>query len=433
MKKFYIETYGCQMNKAESSSLIKLMEDKGFIYTQLYYEADVVIINTCSVRKTAENRIWGRVGFFKRQKRERKIIVLVMGCMSQRIGEELINSNRSVDIVVGNFYKERIPEIIINHRDGEKGIFIDEGEIVFTKPCPDETNPARSYVTISHGCNNFCTYCIVPYLRGREVSKNSSEIVGGIQSLTEQGVLQVILLGQNVNSYGADKNDLDFPDLLRKIADETDIQWIKFLSSHPKDLSDKLIEVIASEQKVSKWVHLALQSGSDRVLERMNRKYTAEDFKLIVGKLRQAVPDILITTDIIVGFPGETDEEYQQTLDLVQWVEFDDAFLYKYNERDTTLAQKKFDDDISDEVKTERITELIAIQRAITTKRRELMVGKQYGVIPDRFTNDGTDRILAVSQEEVMFIYPGSKEDFGKIIQVEAVGVSGSTVIGKKI
>ena len=268
MSRFFIETYGCQMNKAESSTLAHLMVLKGFEETHTHENADIVIINTCSVRKTAENRIHGRMGFYKRLKKSRKIILIVMGCMSQRVGEELINSHYGIDFVIGNYYKDKIPDLLLANDVATRGLYIDEKEVVFPTPYPEESNPAKAFVTISHGCNNFCSYCIVPYVRGREFSKNSSQIIKDINHLYEQGVKQVMLLGQNVNSYGQDTKDIDFPDLLTMIMRETDIEWVKFMSSHPKDVSDKLIEVVASNSRFSKWFHLALQSGSDRVLEK---------------------------------------------------------------------------------------------------------------------------------------------------------------------
>ncbi len=433
MTLFYIETYGCQMNKAESSTLISLMIEKGFAETKDYQEADIIIINTCSVRKTAENRVFGRLGFFKRQKRFRPLDIVVMGCMSQRIGEQLINSHYGIDFVVGNFNKEKIPELLLHKRKGEKGLFIEEATVVFPDPYPEESNPSKAFVTISHGCNNFCSYCIVPYLRGREVSKNSADIIKDINRLTSLGVLQVTLLGQNVNSYGLDKHDIDFPDLLKMIVKETDLQWIKFMSSHPKDFSDKLIDVMATEDRVASWVHLALQSGSDRILELMNRKYTSGDFKEIVRKLKSSIPEIALTTDIIVGFPGETEADFNDTLDMIDFVQFDDAFMYKYNERDNTLAHKEWVDDVPDKEKVARLTKLIDIQRVINHSRREERVGKIYEVIPERLSQDGSGKVLGVAREEFMVLYDGSEDDFGKIVNVKTTAANGSSLVGVKV
>lgn len=430
-----MEIYGCQMNKAESSSLANTLTARGLEQTKDHKEADLVIINTCSVRKTAESRIWGRVGFYKRQKRDREITVVVMGCMSQRVGYELLNPKFAVDIVVGNFYKDKVADIIMNHRKGSREIFIEENadSNLFTTPAPDELNPSKAYVTISHGCNNFCTYCIVPYLRGREVSKHSDLIIEDIKALVRQGVKQVMLLGQNVNSYGNDTKDITFAQLLRRIVNETDISWVKFMSSHPKDLSDELIEVMATEPKVSKWIHLALQSGSDTILDSMNRRYTGESFKLKIDKLRARIPDVILTTDIIIGFPGETEEDFQDTMDLVEYVRFDDAFTYKYNERDNTVAQKSLGDTIADEVKVARLEKLIARQRKIAMENREAMKGRRLQILMERPANDGTDRYVGISSNELIILYDGNADDAGKVITVEITGRKASTLIGKRV
>lgn len=437
MKRFFIETYGCQMNRAESSSLAAQLMAKGFIEVFSHEEADIILINTCSVRKTAENRIWGRLGFYKRQKREREIIVLIMGCMPQRIGKELTTEKYAADIVVGNFYKKRIPEILLAHQKGLREIYIDtlktDTDLFFPFSSPEESNPAKAYVTISHGCNNFCTYCIVPYLRGREISRKSDLIIEDINRLTEHGVKQVMLLGQNVNSYGNDTKDVNFPNLLKRITKETEVEWIKFMSSHPKDLSDPLIEVMATEPKISKWLHLALQSGSDPILKMMNRNYSVASFLNKIEKLKRQIPDIILTTDILVGFPGETEENYQDTLQIIRHIKFTDAFMYKYNERDNTFAQKELGDPIPDEVKTERLKELIEIQRNIALENRKSMKGKRFHLLYERPANDGTGRHIGISSNELIFLYNGSEEDKGKIIEIEATGVNNSTLTGKKI
>ena len=264
---FFVETYGCQMNKSDSLSVSQNMIRNG--YNEVYHpeDANIVIINTCSVRKTAENRIWGRLGYYKGLKRIYNQTILVMGCMSQRVGVEFFNESPVADIVVGNFYKDKIPDIIKNHQVGQRVAFIDQKTPIFGDSFPEADHPKKAFVTISHGCDNFCSYCIVPYLRGREVSRNSNDIIKDINNLVAKGVMQVTLLGQNVNSYGNDTNDIDFATLLQKISSETDIKWIKYLSSHPKDFNDKLIEVIAENKKVSKWLHLPVQAGSNKILK----------------------------------------------------------------------------------------------------------------------------------------------------------------------
>lgn len=438
MTHFFIETYGCQMNKAESTALARRLTAAGYSQVFSQENAQLIIINTCSVRKTAENRIWGRLGFYKKEKTKRDITVLVMGCMPQRISEELLDKKRSVDIVVGNFYKDKIPEILMAHRKGEKSCYVDvpkeqNPQAFFAQTAPDELNPAKAYLTISHGCNNFCSYCIVPYLRGREISRSSSSIINEIHRLTELGVKQIMLLGQNVNSYGNDTKDITFAQLLKQIAHETDVAWVKFMSSHPKDLSQELIEVMADEPKISKWLHLALQSGSTSILKAMNRKYTREDFLNKIYKLREYIPDIILTTDLIIGFPGETEADYRDTLSLIEEVRFDDAFMYKYNERDNTLAQKTLGDPIKDDVKVQRLAKLIEIQRKIGVENRQAMKGRHFQILHERPANDGTGRHIGISSNELIFLYDGNDDDAGKVIDIEATGVNGSTLTGRKL
>ncbi|OHD78644.1 MAG: tRNA (N6-isopentenyl adenosine(37)-C2)-methylthiotransferase MiaB, partial [Spirochaetes bacterium RIFOXYB1_FULL_32_8] len=359
MKYFFVETYGCQMNKADSTSVIENLKNAGFVQVNDPINADFVIINTCSVRKTAESRIWGRLGFFKGLKAKKNLTTLVMGCMSERVGEDFFLSNHSVDIVVGNFYKDKIPSIIHNYKKGERLAFIGEKDLNFGYSFPDEENPKKAFVTISHGCNNFCSYCIVPYLRGREKSRPSKEIIDDIARLADKGVIQVTLLGQNVNSYGKDSDDISFSQLLKKICRDTNIGWIKYLSSHPKDLDDDLIETIITEDKVSKWLHLAVQSGSNNILQKMNRHYTIESYIEKVEKLKKNIRNLNITTDIIVGFPGETKLDFVDTVNLVKQIQFDDAYMYKYNVRENTHAANQLIDDVPEEEKLERLATII--------------------------------------------------------------------------
>lgn len=430
-KKFFIETYGCQMNKSESAIIKNKLENSGYIYDENNF--DIVIIYTCSVRKTAENRIWGRLGFYKNYKRSHKIDVIVVGCMSQRVGLDIISSNYDVDIVIGNYYKDKIIDIILSHQPGKKEAYIEENNYSFEKSSKDITNPNRAYVTISHGCNNFCTYCIVPYLRGREVSRSSRDIVDNIIGLTKEGVKEVILLGQNVNSYGNDTKDINFTQLLTMISKETDVKWIKFMSSHPKDFTDELSNEILENDKVSKHLHLALQSGSDAILKKMNRHYTAEDFYNKISKLRKRLPLINITTDIIVGFSNETIDDFNSTLDLVKSIEFDDAFMYKYNEIENTKAQLTFDDNIRDEEKVRRLTKLIDIQREISLKRKKLRFGSKVKIIPERYSKNSKDKILGTSDNNLTILFNNDNIDFNRVYNLRISGLSGTTLYGERL
>ena len=292
MKSFFIETYGCQMNKADSSEVIDALKKAGYIEVNDNQKANIILINTCSVRQSAENRIWGRLGYYKNLKSKKDIILLIIGCMAQRLGETIFSLSDTVDIVVGVQYINKIPEILKNYKKSIKSVYTNQEKKHFYKSIPDKKNPKKAFVTITHGCNNYCSYCIVPYLRGKEISRKSDDIIEDINQLTENGVIQVTLLGQNVNSYGKDINDKSFPELLKRISKETNIQWIKYISSHPKDFTDELINVIISENKVSNWLHLAVQSGSNKILKDMNRKYKIEDYIEKIKKLKKFVPEL---------------------------------------------------------------------------------------------------------------------------------------------
>jgi tRNA-2-methylthio-N6-dimethylallyladenosine synthase len=432
MKHFFIETYGCQMNKSDSISVVENLKKNDYVLTDSPEKADFVIINTCSVRKTAENRVWGRLGFYKNLKQKNNTTIVVMGCMSQRLGDELL-SESSVDIVIGTFHKDRIPEIITNYNKGQKISFVGDKELLFGKSYSDESNPKKAFVTISHGCNNYCSYCIVPYLRGKEISRPSEDIINDIQRLADLGVLQVTLLGQNVNSYGNDSNDVKFPDLLRMIANNTGIKWIKYLSSHPKDFSDELIEVICNEKKVSKWLHLAVQSGSNKILEKMNRKYSIESYVAKIDKLKKLVPGIHLTTDILVGFSDESEKDFQDTVDLVRYVEFDDAYMYKYNIRETTFAAENLDDNISQDIKLERLDTIIKIQKEISQKNKLKRVGGIYEVLSDHWSKKSSKEILGITSEELMIIFEGNDADFEDILKIKCTKLKGNTLFGEKL
>jgi len=433
MKSFYIETYGCQMNKADSISVIENLKRSGFKQLSSNKNADIIIINTCSVRKTAENRIWGRLGYYKSLKKERDIIILVMGCMAQRVGEDFFVSNESVDLVVGTFLKNKIPDILLNFKKGIRRAYVDEKEIIFNDSYPDKGNPKKAYVNISHGCNNFCSYCIVPYLRGREQSRSSDNIINDINKLVGLGVKQVTLLGQNVNSYGKDRGDISFPKLLKKICCETDIKWIKYLSSHPKDFNDELIDVIINEDKIANWLHLAVQSGSNKVLKLMNRHYNIEDYIYRIEKLKEAIPQLNLTTDIIVGFPGEEEKDFMDTINLMKRIKFDDAYMYKYNSRENTFADIKYKDNIDDNEKTRRLIMIIDLQREISRKRKNERIGDTFEVIAEKWSKKSDNEILGLTKEDLMIIFSGNNNDFNDIIKVKALGLKGNTISGIKV
>ncbi|MBN2544659.1 MAG: tRNA (N6-isopentenyl adenosine(37)-C2)-methylthiotransferase MiaB [Spirochaetes bacterium] len=421
------------MNKADSNAIINELLENDYIQVDDYNNADIIIINTCSVRITAENRIWGRLGFYKNQKKKKNIVIVIVGCMAQRLGNDFFKFNDTVDIVIGTYQKDNIANILRNYGHDKKIAYIEEKQIKFSNSFPDRDNSKKAFVTISHGCNNFCSYCIVPYVRGREISRSSNEIINDINNLAAKGVIQVTLLGQNVNSYGSENNDISFNELLKRISRETDIKWIKFLSSHPKDFNDDLIEVVAEEGKVANWIHLALQSGSNNVLKKMNRKYTIESFMEKVEKLKRYIPKINLTTDIIVGFPGETENDYLDTYNSLKQIRFDDAYMYKYNIRENTFAQNNYIDDIPEEEKTDRLTQIIDLQRSITRENKINRINDQFEVISECFSKKSENEILGLTKEDLMIIYNGDNSCFLSINKIKAVRLEGNTLYGEKI
>ncbi|MGN1189816.1 MAG: tRNA (N6-isopentenyl adenosine(37)-C2)-methylthiotransferase MiaB, partial [Candidatus Ornithospirochaeta sp.] len=352
--KYLIETYGCQMNVAESNAIELLLKGRGMEAVTEPMEADVVIINTCSVRKTAENRIWGRLGFYSAVKKKRKQILMVTGCMASRMRDELKKECPFVDFVVSNDDKAQIPLLIFGDEEEkcDKYSFLSshyrEGEF-------------SSYIPIMNGCNNFCSYCIVPYVRGREVSRDVESIIEEVKYMDERGVKEITLLGQNVNSYSYMYNGeaVDFPRLLEIITPYmNNILWVRFESPHPKDFSDDLVRVIRDNKKVAKHIHLPMQSGNTRILQLMNRHTTREKFIALLDKMKSEIPGLTLSTDVIVGFPSETEEEYLETLSMMEKMECTEAFMYYFNPREGTRAEK-MEGQLDEKIKIQRLERLI--------------------------------------------------------------------------
>ena len=388
--KYLINTYGCQMNVHESEKLAGILETKGYKPTKTAEDADVVVFNTCCIRESAEQHIMGNIGAIKPIKAKNpNLIVAVCGCMSQqeKMAENLKKKFPFINIIFGANNIEFFGEYLDDFKEQRKfqsRVLKDQDYIDNPNKSPIvRDDPFNAYVNIMYGCNNFCTYCIVPYVRGREQSRPKDEIIKEVKDLLKIGQYKSItLLGQNVNSYGNDFEDksVNFPKLLAEIAELDGDFELKFMSSHPKDLSDELIETIAKYPKISRAIHLPVQSGSNKVLEKMNRKYTREHYLEVVNKIKEKIPNASLTTDIIVGFPGETEEEFNQTVDLVKTVGYSNAFIFMYSKRKGTVAEK-MDGQIPIEVKRERIHTLLAIQKEMTNKFFNDLIGKEQKVI----------------------------------------------------
>ncbi|MFP4618741.1 MAG: tRNA (N6-isopentenyl adenosine(37)-C2)-methylthiotransferase MiaB [Spirochaetaceae bacterium] len=438
MKYYWIETYGCQMNVAEAEALELELLQSGWGKAPSEEAADAVILHTCSVRQTAEDRIWGRIGYYRHVKQNRKFTLLVMGCMAERLKEEIIRSSPEVDLVVGNFAKHSIVDelnaldTLSTDLSKEHKLLMEEnGEFRFS-PAHAKEGSFHSYIPIMHGCSNYCTYCIVPYVRGREISRSPSEIMGEIEHAEEAGVREVTLLGQNVNSYAFEENGSrkDFPQLLSLIVGTLDrIEWLRFVTSHPKDVSPRLIALIAEEEKLCRHFHLPVQHGSDKILRSMNRRYSRRDYLTLVKELREQVPDISLTTDILVGFPGEKQEDFEALLSLMKEVRFDDAFMYYFNPREGTPAAQ-FEHQVPRELKLERLSEVIALQRSISLENRQKRIGSRERVMVDSVSKKNDKEMRGHTEKDEPVVFPGEKGLIGSLVPVKLEGLAGTTFKG---
>jgi len=416
------------MNLADSGVLASAMNSRGFQPVERESDADIVILNTCSVREKAETRVFGRLAELSKYKKEdpdRKIAVI--GCMAQRLGRKIMNRAPYVDIVLGTDRIMDLPKYIGNGSGGNI-VHTEFGYESLENIIPERDNNFSAFVTISRGCDNYCTYCIVPYVRGHERSYPADHIVRQVQNLVENGVLEITLLGQNVNSYK--DNDNDFPALLSHIAADTDIKRVRFMTSHAKDLSDRLIEIIADEPKMMSHVHLPLQSGADRILKKMGRVYTFDHYLSLIYKLRSAVPDISITTDLIVGFPTETEEEYQRTLEAVEKIRFDSAFMFRYSPREGTEAAG-YEDDVPENEKIRRLVKLINLQKKIAFDKNQEEIGKIRSVLIDDFSRRDKDYLKGKTEGNKTILFKAPSDLIGTIQNVRVLQADSWTLHGE--
>ncbi len=439
VKKFYIETYGCQMNVADSEVVAAILKDNGFEYTKDKNEADLILVNTCSVRENAEQRVRGRLqGFTEIRKRNPRLLVGVMGCMAERLGERLFDQEKNVNLVVGPDAYMDLPLLVRKAEQGEKAINIDLSETeTYRDICPsriDETS-ISGFVSIMRGCNNFCTYCIVPYTRGRERSRSPHSIVNEVIDLQRRGYKEVTLLGQNVNSYfyKDERTAVNFPALLEQVARIVPGMRIRFATSHPKDMSDTILETIARYPNICKAIHLPVQSGSNSVLRDMNRKYTREWYLDRIAAIRRIIPDCGISTDVFVGFHNESEEDYRQTLELMQEVGFDLAYMFKYSERPGTVASKRLPDNVDEETKGRRLQELIDLQTAWSLESNRRDIGKTFEVLVEGVSKKSRDEMFGRSSQNKVIVFPCSTAQAGDLVQVKVKDCTSATLIGELV
>ena len=431
MKRLFIETYGCQMNVADSEVVASIMQMAGYELSDSLDTADAVFVNTCSVRDNAEQKIYSRLQYFKSlQNKGRKLIVGILGCMAERVREQLVA--QGADLVAGPDSYLDLPNLIAAAEQGEKAVNVTLSTTeTYRDIIPQRIGHSRisGYISIMRGCNNFCFYCIVPYTRGRERSRSVESILNELHDLQAKGFKEAILLGQNVNSYNCDGTD--FADLLAIVADAAPEMRIRFSTSNPHDLTDKIIETMAAHKNICRHLHLCVQSGSNAVLKKMNRKYTREWYLDRIATLRRHIPDCGISTDVFCGFCGETLADQADTLSLMREVGYDSAFMFKYSERPGTYAARHYADDVPEEEKIRRLNEIIALQNELSLESNRRDVGKTFEVLVEGYSKRSREQMCGRSQQNKMIVFPKGDCKPGDLVMVKVTEASSATLIGE--
>ena len=423
--KYYIETYGCQMNVADSELVLSILNEAGYIQADSIDDADILLFNTCSVRDHAEQRVLGRISNERHRKKDKPHFkIVVLGCMAQRIGQRLINEDLGIDYTVGVDQYRALPHILAR----ETGAALDfNSQEIYEELLPVHQGSRCAYVTIMRGCNNFCSYCIVPHVRGRERSRPYLDILHDVQNAIGNGMMDITLLGQNVNSYHY--RDIEFPQLLKRISqDVPDMLRLRFVTSHPKDLSDALVMEMAVNPKLCEHIHLPLQSGNDEILHRMNRNYSYKHYLDRILALRSAIPDISLTTDLIAGFPGESEAQFEDTLAAMREIEYDYAFCFKYSSREGTEAAG-FIDQLPEAIRLERLQRMIDLQREITLKKFREQIGKRVEVYVEDFSKKSKSMVSGKTRDYKIAVLSGDGSMIGKLKTAEVIDATAGTLI----
>jgi len=438
-KKVYIETYGCQMNVADSEIVVSILSKAGYEPTENINDAGLILINTCSIRDNAEQRIWGRlkaISHLKKQKNDLKIGII--GCMAERLKEKLIETDQLVDIVVGPDAYRELPLLVTEAEAGHKAVNVllsREETYADISPVRMDKNGVSSFVSIMRGCNNMCAYCVVPYVRGAERSRNPGSIMKEAKVLFEKGYREVTLLGQNVDSYNWNNESgiMGFPELLEKIAMIDPLLRVRFSTSHPKDISDELLHTIARNKNICKHIHLPAQSGSTRILKLMNRDYTREWYMERVNAIHTIIPDCSLSTDMITGFCTETEEDHKESLSLMEWAGFDFAYMFKYSERPGTRAARKYKDDVIESVKSERLSEMISLQNRLSVKSKKSDIGMVFDVLIEGFSKRSVEYLSGRTSQNKVVVFPGDDFKKGEYVRILIERCTSATLIGKCI
>ena len=422
-KKYYILTMGCQLNENDSEKLAGMLNEMNYAETQNMQDADIIVFNTCCVRENAEERLFGKIGEIKKLKENKQVLLAIGGCMMQEkiMLEKIKQSYPFVDIIFGTHTMQNLPEYVYKaliEQEKVKDVIDIDGEIYEGLPIK-RNDKFKASVTIMYGCNNFCSYCIVPYVRGRERSRSPENILKEVQDLAKEGYKEITLLGQNVNSYKGNDKIKNFADLLNEVCKIEGIERIRFISPHPKDFTDDVIEAIANNEKICKIIHLPLQSGNTKVLKEMNRKYTKEQYLALVEKMKKRIPNIVFSTDIIVGFPGETDEEFEDTLDVVRKVNYEQIFMFIYSIRSGTVAEKR-EDQIPEDIKHKRFDRLKELYEARVDENNEKYIGTEQKVLIEGFSKNNEKMYTArTDTNKVVVFKPTENEKIGDIVKVK--------------
>ncbi len=440
MKKLYIETYGCQMNVADSEVVASVMKTAGYDVAEKIDEADAVFLNTCSVRDNAEQKIYNRLDALNAMKRGKrgKLIIGVLGCMAERAKNDLLD-NHHADLVAGPDAYQMLPQLIAEAENGEKAIDVALSTVeTYSEIIPERIcgNRISGFVSITRGCNNFCHYCIVPYVRGRERSRAPQSILNEVRDLENRGYKEITLLGQNVNSYDFTSDEgvhTGFPELLRMVAKAVPQMWIRFTTSHPKDMSDDTLRVIAEEPNVCKHIHLPVQSGSDRILKLMNRKYTRQWYMERVAAIRRIVPDCGLSTDIFCGYCSETEEDHALSLGLMRECGYDSSFMFKYSERPGTYAAKHFEDDVPEDVKIRRLNELIALQNELSAENNQKCIGKTFNILIEGVSKRSREQLFGRTEQNKVVVFDRQKAHIGQFAKVRILSASSATLHGELV
>jgi tRNA-2-methylthio-N6-dimethylallyladenosine synthase len=428
-KNVYIETYGCQMNVADTEVVLSIMNSSSYGITDDAAQADVIFINTCSVRDNAESRVFQRLATLKQYKKQNPGVVIgVLGCMAERLRTELIDKRYLVDVVVGPDEYRKLPQLVDEAFSGHKGIAVKLSRVEnYDDILPLRTEGVGAWLSVMRGCDKFCTFCVVPFTRGRERSRSLDSIVSEVARLSSEGFRDVTLLGQNVNSYHDGAHD--FPDLMAAAAAVDTRMRIRFMTPHPQDVSEKLIETIAATPNICAYIHLPVQSGSNRVLKLMNRTYTIEEYLVLAEKIRRTIPGVGLTTDLIAGFPTETEEDHQLTLDVLKAVRYDGAYMFKYSPRENTKAWE-MGDDVAEDVKTRRLNEIIDVQNQIASEINAALVGTTVDVLIEKVSTKSADEWMGRTDNNKYVVFPKAGGAIGDMVRVKVHKTNSATLIG---